>query len=81
HELNKGIVIQSGNDACIALADYVAGSQDSFIGLMNNYVKASREGLAEDELKNHILRLIRQGSQTLIKEPEKDKTQATALWS
>ncbi|MBW1253515.1 serine hydrolase [Pantoea allii] len=40
HELNKGIVIQSGNDACIALADYVAGSQDSFIGLMNNYVNA-----------------------------------------
>ncbi|MDF7784387.1 serine hydrolase [Pantoea stewartii] len=40
HELNKGIVIQSGNDACIALADYVAGSQDAFIGLMNNYVKA-----------------------------------------
>lgn len=40
HELNKGIVIQSGNDACIALADFVAGSQDSFIGLMNNYVKA-----------------------------------------
>ncbi|OQP35865.1 serine hydrolase [Pantoea latae] len=39
-ELNKGIVIQSGNDACIALADYVAGSQDAFIGLMNNYVKA-----------------------------------------
>ena len=39
-ELNKGIVIQSGNDACIALADYVAGSQESFIGLMNSYVKA-----------------------------------------
>lgn len=39
-ELNKGIVIQSGNDASIALADYVAGSQDSFVGLMNNYVKA-----------------------------------------
>ncbi|QGX91028.1 serine-type D-Ala-D-Ala carboxypeptidase [Tatumella sp. TA1] len=36
-ELNRGIVIQSGNDACIALADYVAGSQDTFIGLMNNY--------------------------------------------
>jgi hypothetical protein len=28
-----------------------------------------------------ILRLIRQGSQTLMKEPEKDKTQATTLWS
>ena len=26
-ELNKGIVIQSGNDASIALADYVAGSR------------------------------------------------------
>ncbi|WP_186374813.1 serine hydrolase [Yersinia similis] len=39
-DLNKGIVIQSGNDASIALADYVAGSQDSFVGLMNNYAKA-----------------------------------------
>ena len=38
-ELNKGVVIQSGNDASIALADYVAGSQDSFVGLMNSYVK------------------------------------------
>lgn len=36
-ELNKGIVIQSGNDASIALADYVAGSQDSFVSLMNRY--------------------------------------------
>ncbi|MFG6654768.1 serine-type D-Ala-D-Ala carboxypeptidase [Scandinavium sp. M-37] len=35
--LNKGVIIQSGNDACIALADYVAGSQDSFISLMNSY--------------------------------------------
>lgn len=39
-ELNKGIVIQSGNDASIALADYVAGSQDSFVSLMNSYAKA-----------------------------------------
>ena len=39
-ELNKGIVIQSGNDASIALADYVAGSQDAFVGLMNNYARA-----------------------------------------
>lgn len=39
-ELSKGIVIQSGNDASIALADYVAGSQDSFVGLMNNYAKS-----------------------------------------
>ncbi|WP_249226335.1 serine-type D-Ala-D-Ala carboxypeptidase [Entomohabitans teleogrylli] len=38
-DLNKGIIIQSGNDACIALADYVAGSQDAFINLMNGYVQ------------------------------------------
>ncbi|WP_118986591.1 serine hydrolase [Photorhabdus sp. CRCIA-P01] len=36
-DLNKGIVIQSGNDACVALADYIAGSQDAFISLMNGY--------------------------------------------
>lgn len=38
-DLNKGVIIQSGNDACIALADYVAGSRESFIGLMNGYAK------------------------------------------
>ncbi|MBG5921071.1 serine hydrolase [Providencia stuartii] len=38
-DLNKGVVIQSGNDASIALADYVAGSQDSFVSLMNQYVQ------------------------------------------
>lgn len=36
-DLNKGIIIQSGNDACIAMAEYVAGSQDSFVNLMNTY--------------------------------------------
>lgn len=39
-ELNKGVVIQSGNDASIALADYVAGSQDAFVNLMNQYAGA-----------------------------------------
>ncbi|MFZ4831977.1 serine hydrolase [Rouxiella sp. Mn2063] len=38
-ELNKGVVIQSGNDASIALADYVAGSQDAFVSLMNRYAQ------------------------------------------
>lgn len=36
-DLNKGVIIQSGNDASIAIADYVAGSQDSFVSLMNSY--------------------------------------------
>lgn len=38
-DLNRGIVIQSGNDACIALADYIAGSQSAFIDLMNGYAQ------------------------------------------
>lgn len=38
-DLNKGIIIQSGNDACIAMAEHVAGSQDAFVNLMNNYAE------------------------------------------
>jgi ParB family chromosome partitioning protein len=41
----------------------------------------ARDGLAEDEVKNGILRLVRNGSQTLIQSPAKDKTVATPLWS
>ena len=44
-------------------------------------VLCAREGLAEDELKNGILRLVRNGSQTLIQEPEKEKTLSTSLWT
>jgi len=36
-DLLKGVIIQSGNDASIALAEYVAGSEDSFADLMNRY--------------------------------------------
>lgn len=39
-QLIRGINLQSGNDACVAMADYVAGSQDAFVGLMNNYAAA-----------------------------------------
>ena len=28
-DLNKGIIIQSGNDACVAMAEHLAGSTDS----------------------------------------------------
>ena len=38
-DLNKGMVIQSGNDASIALAEYVAGSQETFVSQMNSYAK------------------------------------------
>ncbi|MGR5237429.1 serine hydrolase [Vibrio alfacsensis] len=34
-ELNRGIIIQSGNDACVAMAEHIAGSEDAFVDLMN----------------------------------------------
>jgi D-alanyl-D-alanine carboxypeptidase (penicillin-binding protein 5/6) len=36
-DLIKGMVIQSGNDASVALAEHVAGSEEAFAGLMNHY--------------------------------------------
>ena len=35
HDLNRGIIIQSGNDACVAMAEHIAGSEDAFVDLMN----------------------------------------------
>ncbi len=34
-DLLRGIIIQSGNDASIAVAEYIAGSEDAFADLMN----------------------------------------------
>jgi len=38
-ELMKGMIISSGGDASVALAEHVAGSEDSFADLMNHYAK------------------------------------------
>jgi D-alanyl-D-alanine carboxypeptidase (penicillin-binding protein 5/6) len=38
-DLMKGIVVQSGNDASVALAEYVSGSEDAFVSMMNQYAK------------------------------------------
>ncbi|UAJ64963.1 serine hydrolase [Candidatus Schneideria nysicola] len=38
-QLNKGIILQSGNDACIAIANYIAGNQNIFVNMMNEYAK------------------------------------------
>ncbi len=35
--LLKGVVIQSGNDACVAVAEHVAGTEETFVDLMNQY--------------------------------------------
>jgi serine-type D-Ala-D-Ala carboxypeptidase (penicillin-binding protein 5/6) len=38
--LMQGMIVQSGNDATVALAEYVAGSEDSFAALMNKHAEA-----------------------------------------
>lgn len=39
-EMLKGIAISSGNDACVAMADFMAGGVPAFVGQMNERVKA-----------------------------------------
>ena len=39
-DLLRGVIIQSGNDASIALAEYVAGSEDAFADVMNQQAAA-----------------------------------------
>jgi D-alanyl-D-alanine carboxypeptidase (penicillin-binding protein 5/6) len=38
-DLLKGMIIQSGNDATVALAEFVAGSEDSFADAMNKHAE------------------------------------------
>lgn len=38
-QMEKGMVVQSGNDAAIALAEHVAGSEQAFAQLMNAYAR------------------------------------------
>lgn len=38
-DLFRGMIIQSGNDASVALAEHVAGSEEVFLGLMNRYAE------------------------------------------
>ncbi|HDM8126131.1 TPA: D-alanyl-D-alanine carboxypeptidase [Vibrio harveyi] len=35
--LMRGVIVQSGNDACVALAEHVAGSEGAFVALMNGW--------------------------------------------
>jgi D-alanyl-D-alanine carboxypeptidase (penicillin-binding protein 5/6) len=44
-DLLKGVIIQSGNDACIVLAEGLAGSEEAFVELMNQ--KAKEIGLTD----------------------------------
>ncbi|WP_245725087.1 D-alanyl-D-alanine carboxypeptidase family protein [Nitrosomonas halophila] len=39
NELIRGMIVQSGNDACVALAELIAGSEDMFAHMMNEEAK------------------------------------------
>lgn len=49
-DLVHGMIIQSGNDACVALAELIAGSEENFVQLMNR--EAQRLGLKNTQFKN-----------------------------
>lgn len=49
-ELLKGMIIQSGNDASVSLAEHVAGSEDAFVPLMNTH--ARRLGMTDTHFTN-----------------------------
>ncbi len=49
-ELIKGMIVQSGNDACVALAEAIAGSEEAFAQMMNR--EAERLGMKATRFKN-----------------------------
>ncbi len=50
NELIRGMIVQSGNDACIALAEVIAGSEEIFVQMMNQ--EALRLGMHDTNFMN-----------------------------
>lgn len=49
-DLLHGIIIQSGNDASVAMAEYIAGSEDAFADMMNQH--AATLGMNDSHFMN-----------------------------
>lgn len=49
-DLLKGVIVQSGNDATVALAEHIAGSEDAFASLMNQH--AAELGMVDSHFVN-----------------------------
>ncbi len=49
-DLLKGVIIQSGNDASVALAEHIAGNEDQFADLMNQ--QAQVLGMKDTQFRN-----------------------------
>lgn len=48
--LNQGIIVASGNDACVAMAEHIAGSESAFADLMNAH--AEQLGMSSSYFEN-----------------------------
>ncbi|NMP16852.1 serine hydrolase [Thalassotalea sp. Y01] len=48
--LNQGIIVASGNDACVAMAEHLAGSESAFADMMNAY--AQQLGMSGSNFEN-----------------------------
>jgi D-alanyl-D-alanine carboxypeptidase (penicillin-binding protein 5/6) len=78
-DLLKGIIIQSGNDATVALAEHIAGSEETFAALMNRYAEElgltgshfmNSTGLPDPEHYMTARDIARLGALTIEKHPE-----------
>lgn len=49
-DLLRGVIIQSGNDSTVALAEYVSGNEDAFVDAMNQ--KAAQLGMTNTHFEN-----------------------------
>lgn len=49
-DLLHGVIIQSGNDASVAVAEYIAGAEDTFANMMNDH--AAQIGMANTHFAN-----------------------------
>lgn len=49
-DLNQGIIVASGNDACVAMAEHIAGSESAFADLMNAH--AEQLGMSASYFEN-----------------------------
>jgi D-alanyl-D-alanine carboxypeptidase (penicillin-binding protein 5/6) len=49
-DLLTGMIVRSGNDACMTMAEHVGGTSEEFVRLMNN--KAAQIGMADSHFRN-----------------------------
>jgi len=79
HDLLLGLIIQSGNDATVALAEHIAGSEETFAALMNRHAEeigltgshfTNSTGLPDEQHYMTARDIARLGALTIEQYPE-----------